>query len=112
MSNVHKGSKFYKCTSCSKGFNQQFYLKLHIRSVHEGIKEFQCHHCEKKFVQKSELKIHITGQWFFNYYISSSVWMFSTGEIFCQNNQLFVFSKFQKFMAMMRIIFLGAMHEL
>ena len=55
---VH-GHKVYKCESCDKAFSQAVNLKKHIHNVHEGNKDYKCESCGKSFSEGRKFKKHI-----------------------------------------------------
>lgn len=48
----------YKCTHCSKGFNESTKLKDHM-NVHLGVKPFSCEKCSQSFSNNSNRLAHI-----------------------------------------------------
>lgn len=51
-------SKSQQCPYCSKRFNQNTHLYVHVRS-HIGYKPFQCTVCAKRFTQGGNLRTHM-----------------------------------------------------
>ena len=55
----HEVHKHYECESCGKSFAQAANLKRHIHTVHEGHKDYKCESCGKSFSRAQSLKKHI-----------------------------------------------------
>lgn len=57
IKNRHMAEKRLSCAICSKGFNDGFDLKRHIRT-HTGVQPYKCDDCEKAFTQLGSLESH------------------------------------------------------
>ena len=55
---THYGVKPYKCSICSKCFNEKGNLKTHLR-IHTGERPYRCKECHKGFKALGQLKDHI-----------------------------------------------------
>ncbi|XP_050556907.1 zinc finger protein 160 [Spodoptera frugiperda] len=54
---LHKTERKYCCAECGKKFMSKHHLKVHIRS-HSGIKPFSCLQCSRSFSTRSNLRAH------------------------------------------------------
>ena len=50
--------KPYKCTKCTKAFEFNKDLLLHIQQSHEDFRPFECEYCNHSFYQEVELFFH------------------------------------------------------
>jgi len=54
----HYSEKKYKCKTCGKAFQRNYYLLEHER-IHSGVKPFVCNICGKASTTKSNHRAHI-----------------------------------------------------
>ncbi|CAH1642763.1 unnamed protein product [Spodoptera littoralis] len=54
---IHKTEKKYCCAECDKKFMSKHHLIVHVRS-HSGIKPFSCTQCGRSFATRSNLRAH------------------------------------------------------
>ncbi|KAF9418160.1 hypothetical protein HW555_004970, partial [Spodoptera exigua] len=54
---IHKTEKKYCCAECGKKFMSKQHLRVHIRS-HSGMKPFSCTQCARSFSTSSNLRAH------------------------------------------------------
>lgn len=50
--------KSYKCLTCTKTFNSQRNLNVHLR-IHTGFRPFECDVCKHKFTRRENLRSHM-----------------------------------------------------
>ena len=62
FNSVHNNNaegKLLPCNICTKSFQTQMNLNIHIKTVHGDQKHYKCESCNKSFSQAGNLKRHI-----------------------------------------------------